>query len=92
MQRFRWSTSGLSIRSHTLSNNYLDENVKCKMYKFADNTKSASRVISLSQQQELQNVLNTLGEWAVDSQIFFLMLINVNCFILVIEMFRPTRR
>ena len=51
--------------------NDLDENVKCKISKFADDTKIANRVISLSQQQELQNDLNTLGEWAVDSQMFF---------------------
>ena len=71
--------------------NDLDEDVKCKISKFADDTKIANRVISLSQQQELQNDLNTLGEWAVDSQIF-LTLINVKCFILVIEMFRSTIR
>ena len=51
--------------------NDLDEDVKCKISKFADDTKIANRVISLSQQQELQNYLNTLGEWAVDSQMFF---------------------
>ena len=51
--------------------NDLDEDVKCKISKFADDTKIANRVISLSQQQELQNDLNTLGEWAVDSQMFF---------------------
>ena len=51
--------------------NDLDENVKCKISKFADDTKIANRVISLSQHQELQNDLNTLGEWAVDSQMFF---------------------
>ena len=54
--------------------NDLDEDVKCKISKFAEDTKIANRVISLSQQQELQNDLNTLGEWAVDSQMFF----NVN--------------
>ena len=43
--------------------NDLDEDVKCKISKFADDTKIANRVISLSQQQELQNDLNTLGEW-----------------------------
>ena len=48
----------------------LDEDVKCKISKFADNTKIANRVISLSQQQELQNDLNTLCEWAVDSDVF----------------------
>ena len=42
--------------------NDLDEDVKCKISKFADDTKIANRVISLSQQQELQNDLNTLGE------------------------------
>ena len=51
--------------------NDLDEDVKCKISKFADDTKIANRVISLPQQQELQNDLNTLGEWAVDSQMFF---------------------
>ena len=51
--------------------NDLDEDVKCKISKFADDTKIANRVISLSQQQELQNDLNTLGEWAVNSQMFF---------------------
>ena len=51
--------------------NDLDEDVKCKISKFADDIKIANRVISLSQQQELQNDLNTLGEWAVDSQMFF---------------------
>ena len=51
--------------------NDLDEDVKCKISKFADYTKIANRVISLSQQQELQKDLNTLGEWAVDSQMFF---------------------
>ena len=51
--------------------NNLDEDVKCKISKFADNTKIANRVISLSQQQELQSDLNTLGERAVDSQMFF---------------------
>ena len=51
--------------------NDLDEDVKCKISKFADDTKIANRVISLSQQQELQNDLNTLGEWAVDSEMFF---------------------
>ena len=69
MQCFKWSTSGLSIRSHNLSNIYindLDEGVKCKISKFAENTKIANRVMSLSQQQELENYLNTLGEWAVD--------------------------
>ena len=69
--------------------NDLDEDVKCKISKFADDTKIANRVISLSQQQELQNDLNTFGEWAVDSQ-KFLTLIKVKCFILVIEMFRVT--
>ena len=72
--------------------NDLDEEVKCKISKFADDTKIANRVIPLSQQQELQNDLNTLSEWAVDSQMFFLTLINVKFFILVIEMFRPTIR
>ena len=42
--------------------NDLDEDVKRKISKFADDTKIANRVISLSQQQELQNDLNTLGE------------------------------
>ena len=51
--------------------NDLDEDVNCKISKFADDTKIVNRVISLSQQQELQNDLNTLGEWAVDSQMFF---------------------
>ena len=51
--------------------NDLDEDAKCKISKFADDTKIANRVISLSQQQELQQDLNTLGEWAVDSQMFF---------------------
>ena len=51
--------------------NALDEDVKCKISKFADDTKIANRVISSSQQQELQTDLNTLGEWAVDSQMFF---------------------
>ena len=49
----------------------MDEDVKCKISKFADDNKIANRVISLSQQQELQNDLNTLGEWTVDSQMFF---------------------
>ena len=71
--------------------NDLDDDVKSKISKIADDTKIANRVISLSQQQELQNDLNTLGKWAVDSQMF-LTLINVKCFILVIEMFRPTKR
>ena len=51
--------------------NDLDEDVKCKISKFADDTKIANRVISLSQQQELQNDLNTLGEWAIGSQMSF---------------------
>ena len=51
--------------------NDLDEDVKCKISKFAGDTKIANRVIPLSRQQELQNYLNTLGEWAVDSQMFF---------------------
>ena len=51
--------------------NDLDENVKCKISKFADDTKIANKVISLSQQQKLQTDLNTLGDWAVDSQMFF---------------------
>ena len=71
--------------------NDLDEDVKCKISTFADDTKIANRVMSLSQQQELQNELNTLGEWAIDSQMFST-LINVKCFILVIEMFRPIIR
>ena len=54
--------------------NDLDEDVKRKISKFAADTKIVNRVMSLSQQQELQNDLNTLGEWAVDSQMFF----NVN--------------
>ena len=49
----------------------MDEDVKCKISKFADDTKIANRAISLSQQQELQNDLKTLGEWAVDSQMSF---------------------
>ena len=73
MQRFKWSASGLSIRSilFLIYINDLDEDVKCKISKFADDTKIANRLISLSQQQELQKDLNTLGEWAVDSQMFF---------------------
>ena len=42
--------------------NDLDEDAKCKISKFADDTKIANRVISLSPQQELQNDLNTLGQ------------------------------
>ena len=43
--------------------NDLDDNVKCKISKFADDTKIANKVISLSQQQELQTDLNTLGRF-----------------------------
>ena len=51
--------------------NDLDDNVKCKISKFADDTKIANKVTCVTQQQELQFDLNTLCEWAVDSQMFF---------------------
>ena len=41
------------------------------MFKFAADNKIGNRVIFLlQQQQKLQTDLNTLGEWAVDSDFF----------------------
>ena len=51
--------------------NDLDENIKCKLSKFADDCKLAKKITTVSEQKELQNDLNTLGEWGVDSDMLF---------------------
>ena len=51
--------------------NDLDENIKCALSKFADDCKLAKKVNVLREQQELQGDLDTLGDWAVDSKMFF---------------------
>ena len=51
--------------------NDLDENIKCKLSKFADDCKLAKKVTVVNEQEELQNDLNTLSDWGVDSKMFF---------------------
>ena len=51
--------------------NDIDENITCRISKFADDTKITNTVCSVEQRLRIQNDLNTLSKWSDDWQMSF---------------------